>query len=234
MSRLTESKRVFLIPALLIAGLTIASGLEAVMPSLIFASAQTSQGPEAGGGGGGQTTGDVTGTISAAQAARDFLNTSLNKTMIDAATAAEHQIQNGAAVEGRLNVVQGFLVYNITVADTNTGNAYRVFVDPATGQALSISSGIPIDTLALPTGFDNATKTLIDAADVAESQVQNGIAIAGAIETVQGTGALVYNITVVDVNNGTLHKTMVDPTTGNVVSTPETIPIGDIRIEGIF
>ncbi|WP_158384923.1 PepSY domain-containing protein [Candidatus Nitrososphaera evergladensis] len=181
------------------------------------------------------TANQTAGTISLTQAAKDFLNDNLNATMIDAASAAEDQVPNGATVAAHFGILQGSLVYNVTVADTDTGNAFNVFVDAASGKILSKSAAFPVDTLGLPAGFDNATKTLIDAADVAENQVQNGMVVAGSIATAAQAegGALVYLITVADIDNGTLHETRVNPTTGSIISS-EVVPLGELHIGDLF
>jgi uncharacterized membrane protein YkoI len=235
MSSLTEKRKrkMFSSPSLWVVGLAVASVLAiAALPSPMLAFAQATPNPTA------TATDQTAGTISLVQAAKDFLNDNLNATLIDAASAAENQVPNSATVAAHFGTLQGSLVYNVTVADTNTDTAVNVFVDPASGQVLSKSAAFPIDTLGLPAGFDNATKTLIDAADVAENQVQNGMAVAGSITAAQqqggSSGTFVYEITVADIDNGTLHKIMVDPTTGSIVSSPEVVPLGDLHIGNLF
>ncbi len=235
MSGLSEKKK----RTLLAVGLAVVAStlMTTAISSPMFAFAQTATTmPNAGAAANVRA---VAGTISVVQAAKDFLDSSLNATMIDAATAAEAQVANGATIEGKLGIMQGSLVYNITVADGTSGTAYNVFVDPATGKVLSKSTGLQLDALGLPAGFDNATKTLIDAADVAENQVQNGMAVAGAIEApTQGqngsSGTLVYEIVVADIDNGTLHKMEVDSTTGSIISSPEVVPLGELHIGNLF
>lgn len=239
MSSLTEKKR----RTLLAVGLAVVASTmmmtTAVMSSPMLAFAQTAA-PTPNNPSSAAANGQAAaGMISVVQAAKDFLDNSLNATMIDAATAAEAQVSNGTTVGGQLGIMQGSLVYNITVADGSTGTAYNVFVDPASGKALSKSAGLPINALELPAGFDNATKTLIDAADVAENQVQNGMAVAGAIEApAQGqsgnSGTFVYEIVVADIDNGTLHKMLVDSTTGSIISPPEVVPLGELHIGNLF
>lgn len=236
MSSLIEKRKrkMFSSPSLwVVVGLAVASVLATTaLSSPMLAFAQATPNPAA------TATDQTGGTISLVQAAKDFLNDNLNATLIDAASAAENQVPNSATMAAHFGTLQGSLVYNVTVADTNTDTAVNVFVDPASGQVLSKSAAFPIDTLGLPTGFDNATKTLIDAADVAENQVQNGMAVAGSITAAQqqggSSGTFVYEITVADIDNGTLHKIMVDPTTGSIVSSPEVVPLGDLHIGNLF
>jgi uncharacterized membrane protein YkoI len=182
----------------------------------------------------------LNGSINVKQAAKDFLNQHLNATLVDATDMAEEQVTNGTVVAGRLDAVQDSLVYNITVADLNSELAYRVYVDPSTGRVLAKSTeGTPLAELGSSaagnvTNFENLTITLVDAANLAENQIPNGIAIAGDIEGSEGgnTG-VVYSITVADVNGGILYKMTVDPNT-NAVSTPQMMPMGNLGIGGVF
>ncbi len=124
------------------------------------------------------------------------------------------------------------------MADADNGVAYNVFVNPANGKVLSKTGALQLAKLGLPTGFENATTTLADAAGVAEDQVQNGITIDGSIEGAHGTGgaagALLYNITVVDIANGTLHKIKIDSATEKPLSSPEVESLGQLHIGNIF
>ncbi len=179
----------------------------------------------------------LNGTINVKQAAKDFLNEHLNATLVDATDLAEEQITNGTVVAGSLDAVQDSLVYKITVADLNSELAYKVYVDPSTGRVLATSTeGTPLAELGGAAGnvtnFENVTITLVDAADVAEDQIPNGIAIAGDIEVSQGN-MVVYSITVADVDSGMLYKMTVDPNT-SAVSTPQGMPMGNLGIGGVF
>ncbi|AIC16972.1 PepSY domain-containing protein [Nitrososphaera viennensis] len=236
MSSLTGNKKLF-IPALLAVGFAVASlGTTAVVVMMPLASAQVPPAsPE--GGNATQTSLQITGSINAQQAAKDFLNENLNATFVDASDIAENQVVNGTVILGHLDVVQGYLVYNTTVANIGNDTAYSVIIDPSSGIVLAISEGTPLGTIGGQGGKEfldsgNATATLVDAADVAEGQFVNGTAIAGSFEIMQGNP--VYNITVIDVNNGMLFQVVVDPRTGNVLTTSEGAPMGDLGIGGVF
>lgn len=82
------------------------------------------------------TPGKIVGTISVKQAERDFLNEKVKVTLAEASSKAESQA-NGKAVTGRLGVVQGYLVYTITVANTNNETLQKVIVDAGNGSVLS-------------------------------------------------------------------------------------------------
>lgn len=236
MSRHIGRNRKFSIPSLLIGGLTITLiammmiTATAILPIPMVAFGQTVSNP--------QSATQKPGSINLAQGATDFLNNNLNATLVDAMTAAEASVPDSISVGGHFSAVRGILVYNVTEVNIDTNIGYNVLVDPANSKVLSITSTSQIGKLGLPTGFANATTLLIDAAGTAEEQVQNGVTIAASIEGTQGTagvaGPIVYNITVVDIANGTLHKIKVDSATGKVVSSPEVAPLGQIHIGNLF
>jgi uncharacterized membrane protein YkoI len=161
------------------------------------------------------------------------MNDNLNATLFDAFETAERQVQNSTAIAGQLDAVDGYLAYNITVANTDNNVTYHVFVDPSNGNIISTSVGRPVSALGLPSTFENLNATLIDAAGVAENQGQNSTAIAGSFEVRQGS-PLAYGITMAGLNNGTLYRIEVDAATGKIASTSQGMPIGDLGIEGIF
>jgi uncharacterized membrane protein YkoI len=93
-------------------------------------------------------TGKIVGTISMKQAAKNFLNENVKVTLADASSKAASQA-NGMAVGGRLCVVQGYLVYTITVANMNNGTLHKVIVDAGNGSVLYTSPPISIDNSSL-------------------------------------------------------------------------------------
>lgn len=179
----------------------------------------------------------ITGSINTKQIAKDLLNENLNATFVDAADIAENQVANGTVISGNLSVVQGYLVYNTTVANINSNTAYNVIIDPSNARVLAASQGMPLGTVGGQGGKEflnsgNVTATLVDAAATAEGQFANGMAIAGSFEVMEGKP--VYSITVVEVNNEMLFKVVVDPSTGNVLTTSEGTRVGDLGIKGVF
>lgn len=179
----------------------------------------------------------ITGSINTKQIAKDLLNENLNATFVDAADIAENQVANGTVISGNLSVVQGYLVYNTTVANINSNTAYNVIIDPSNARVLAASQGMPLGTVGGQGGKEflnsgNVTATLVDAAATAEGQFANGMAIAGSFEVMEGKP--VYSITVVEVNNEMLFKVVVDPSTGNVLTTSEGTRVGELGIKGVF
>ncbi len=87
----------------------------------------------------------IKGSIDVKQAIKDFLRDNVNVTLSDAVSAAEAQV-NGTAVEGNLNVVQGFLVYTVIVVDINNEIVHFVVVDAGNGDVLA-SHAIPASEL---------------------------------------------------------------------------------------
>lgn len=238
MSRHNGRNRKFSIPSLLIDGCTItlvvmmtATTITAILPFPMDAFGQIM--PNS------QLAAQKPGSINLAQGARDFLNNNLNATLIDAMTAAEASVPYSISVGGHITAVQGMLVYNVTAVRIEDNIGYNVLVDPADSKVLSITSASQISILGLPTGFENASTLLIDAAGAAEEQVQNGMTIAASIEgNAQGRAVIaspiVYDITVADIADGTLHKIKVDPETGKAVSSPDVVPLGQIHIGNLF
>jgi uncharacterized membrane protein YkoI len=215
-SMLTESTKFMVLAALSLAMV--------VTPALAFAQ-QAPAGPE--------SNQAAAGAINLRQGAVEFLNDNLNATLFDAVETAESQVQNSTAVAGQLDAVEGYLAYNITVANTDSNVIYNVFVDPSNGKVISTSVGPSVNAVRLPVGFEDLNATLVDAMDLAEKKIQNSISIAGDFEPMQG-GALVYSITVADLDNGVLYKIDIDAATGGITSVSEGTPIGDLGIRGIF
>lgn len=75
-------------------------------------------------------------TLGAKGNTENYVN--VNASLEDAANAAEGQIQNGAAIAGRFELVPGLRnpVYNITVFGLDTGLFFKVYVDTATAKVL--------------------------------------------------------------------------------------------------
>lgn len=82
------------------------------------------------------TSSKIVGSINVKQAARDLLNEKVKLTLAEASSKAESQV-NGKAITGRLCVVQGYLVYTITLANTNNETLQKVIVDAGNGSVLS-------------------------------------------------------------------------------------------------
>lgn len=218
---------------LLVLGFAVAASLP--VAALPLASAQAPASP-----GEMQTAASppqITGSINTKQIAKDLLNENLNATFVDAADIAENQVANGTVISGNLGLVQGYLVYNTTVANINNNTAYNIIVDPSNARVLATSQGMPLGTVGGQGGKEflnsgNVTATLVDAAAIAEGQFASGMAIAGSFEVMEGKP--VYSITVVEVNNEMLFKVIVDPSTGNVLTTSEGTRVGDLGIKGVF
>ena len=89
---------------------------------------------------------EITGTIKVNenQTADDFNADILAVPEENATQTATAQVTNGTVVDSQLDVVQGFLVYTVTVADIANHNIYHVIVDPGDGSVLYTSPGIPV------------------------------------------------------------------------------------------
>ena len=86
---------------------------------------------------------EITGTITVdgTQGYEDLSKINLNVAM----SVGEYSVSNGKAIYGKLNVVQGFLVYNVGVLGPND-EFYKVVVDAGTGEALYVSDAITKDS----------------------------------------------------------------------------------------
>ena len=86
---------------------------------------------------------EITGTITVdgTQNYEDLSKINLNVAM----SVGEYSVSNGKAIYGKLNVVQGFLVYNVGVLGPND-EFYKVVVDAGTGEALYVSDAITKDS----------------------------------------------------------------------------------------
>lgn len=159
MSSLTGHKKLFI--AIILTGALVAGSLAAATS---FASAQNATtslfGNNSGSNssntnrvGSGPFAGNVTstnntqsaassqivGSINVKQEAREFVKDKVKVTLAEASTKAESQVSNGKAVTARLCIVQGFLVYTITVANMNNGTVQKVIIDAGNGNVLYTS-----------------------------------------------------------------------------------------------
>ena len=83
---------------------------------------------------------EIIGTITITEKSDDYSNDAkimLNESM----SVAENSIENGKAMWGKLDVVQGFLVYKIGVL-ANDDVYYKALIDAGNGEILHISDGV--------------------------------------------------------------------------------------------
>ncbi|HVX03100.1 MAG TPA: PepSY domain-containing protein [Nitrososphaera sp.] len=154
MSDITGYKKKILILSILAAGLVTAS----LVTAASFASAQNATNLIGNGTANGATTTTapqvtvppagtssnstqaaatkIVGTINVRQAAKNLMSDSVKVTLAEASSKAASQVVNGTAVKGCLGVVQGYLVYTITVENMNSGTHQKVIVDAGNGSVL--------------------------------------------------------------------------------------------------
>ena len=84
---------------------------------------------------------EISGSVNVKEQARNFINANVNASFVDAATAAQAQVENGKVLGGHLGVVQGYLVYIFLVADASGETTYKILVDVGNGQILYKSEG---------------------------------------------------------------------------------------------
>ena len=86
---------------------------------------------------------EISGTITITEASNDYSDDA--KIALSVAMAvAENSVENGKAMWGKLDVVQGFLVYKIGVL-ANDNIFHKVVVDAGNGKALYVSDGVSKD-----------------------------------------------------------------------------------------
>ncbi len=103
-------------------------------------------------------TTQITGTIKVneTQTADDFDTSILAIQPENASQVAAAQVTNGTVVNNQLDVVQGYLVYTITVADFANHDIFHVIVDPGDGSVLYSSPGIPVGNSSLQDMMDES------------------------------------------------------------------------------
>ena len=83
---------------------------------------------------------EISGTITISESVQNYTNES--KIALSVAMAvAENSVEKGKAMWGKLDVVQGFLIYKIGIL-TSDDIFHKVIVDAGNGQTLYISEGI--------------------------------------------------------------------------------------------
>ena len=86
---------------------------------------------------------EITGTITITQESNDYSNYA-KITLSESMETAENSIENGKAMWGKLDVVQGFLVYKIGVL-VDDDVYHKAVIDAGNGETLYISDGISKD-----------------------------------------------------------------------------------------
>ena len=86
----------------------------------------------------------ITGSVNVGETMKNYIKEGRNISLSDAASTAEKKVTNGVAVGGHLGIVQGYLVYTISVLDQKTDNTYMVIIDAGNGQVLYTSEGHPM------------------------------------------------------------------------------------------
>ena len=86
---------------------------------------------------------EISGTITVTELSDDYSNESQIALSV-AMAVAENSVDNSKAMWGKLDVVQGFLVYKIGVL-ANDDTFHKVIVDAGNGKSLYISDGLTKD-----------------------------------------------------------------------------------------
>ena len=87
---------------------------------------------------------EISGTITVTETLDDDYSDKAQIALSVAMAVAENSVENGKAMWGKLDVVQGFLVYKVGVL-TSDDIFHMVVVDGGNGQALYVSDGVSKD-----------------------------------------------------------------------------------------
>ena len=125
------SKTKITVPALIVASI-FAISIVSLSPNYVSAEYSKFEIPE------------ISGTITITEQSDDYSDKA--QIVLSVAMAvAENSVENGKAMWGKLDVVQGFLVYKIGVL-ANDDTYHKVLVDAGNGESLYTSEGITKDT----------------------------------------------------------------------------------------
>lgn len=86
---------------------------------------------------------EISGTITITDPSNDYSDDAQIELSV-AMAVAENSVENGKAMWGKLDVIQGFLVYKIGVL-ANDNIFHKVAVDAGNGEALYVSEGVSKD-----------------------------------------------------------------------------------------
>ena len=141
MTNILKNKKV-VIPAII--GLaSLATVLTVFGPILAIAESSTnaSQIPE------------IAGSVNVAETMKSFIKEHRTTSLSEAASTAEHEVTNGAAIGGHIGIVQGYLVYNFFVVDTENETGYTIMIDAGDGKVLYKPDGMDLKDMGKSFGF---------------------------------------------------------------------------------
>ena len=83
----------------------------------------------------------ITGSVNIKQTMKDYIKENQKTSFSEASSIAQKEVTNGSVVGGHIGIVQGYLVYNFIVIDTENDKGYSVTVDAGNGTVLHKSEG---------------------------------------------------------------------------------------------
>jgi uncharacterized membrane protein YkoI len=128
------------IPAIIGVGF-LAAVLTVLSPILVEAQTST------------DTQAKITGSVNIEQAMKDYIKEHQATSFSEAASIAEKQVTSGAIVGGHIGVVQGYLVYNFVVIDTENDKSYSIMIDAGDGKILKKSDAMDLKQFGKSFGF---------------------------------------------------------------------------------
>ena len=86
-------------------------------------------------------TPQITGSVNIKQTMKDYIKEHQKTSFSEASSIAQKEVTNGSVIGGHIGIVQGYLVYNFIVIDTENDKVYSVTVDAGNGKVLEKSDG---------------------------------------------------------------------------------------------
>lgn len=95
----------------------------------------------------------ITGSVNVAETMKSFIKEHRTISLSEAASTAEHEVTNGAAIGGHIGIVQGYLAYTFFVVDTENETGYTIMIDAGDGKILYKSDGKSLKEIHKSFGF---------------------------------------------------------------------------------
>ena len=96
---------------------------------------------------------EIAGSVNVAETMKSFIKEHRTTSLSEAASTAEHEVTNGAAIGGHIGIVQGYLAYTFFVVDTENETGYAIMIDAGDGKVLYKSDGMDLKDMGKSFGF---------------------------------------------------------------------------------
>ena len=141
MTNLLKNKKVVISAIIGLASLAVVLTVFSPILAIAESSTNASQMPQ------------ITGSVNVEQAMKEYIKDHQTTSFSEAASIAEKQVTNGAVVGGHIGIIQGYLVYNFFVIDTENDTGYSIMIDAGDGKILKKSDGNDLKEFGKSFGF---------------------------------------------------------------------------------